>query len=503
MDEAQCAKFNAALGSRPYNWDDRIAQDRKPINYLYTSMYKTEPWPQGTGTVHLHEKVYVARPNDPGLWNQFAADPCLGTPCSPEIQVIGHGVDQLRYEYFYREYASMVFCLDQLNTIEAVVAKMAAIAKGYQKLPEHISSGFLRTLTLRKAGNAATQSGLWLSGMQDSSGNPVAIDVSDNMFAVAQGQSLVGSRNTLFINLNANGGLTALSAVGLTVTNTTQLAANMGQLTMEYLINLQDQLIANGYHDAEWLSDGKFSITMDANTSRRLRQANPALSAMYVSADFAKAGAYYSLGMGGGCGDWLFKPDPEQMRFRFRSDLDGKDFSGGSLAGAIWVEQVFPFQNTPATFGIKPVLSMDWINAALRLFHVYNREARSVQLPNVESVNSEMKFGLARSFMGKWTWRSPDYFTLVDPNTGQICAYNNPKHNQGYFNGEYRYGIKTEYPEIERLILALGEASPFLRVARTNTAPLAPVAGDYQSNIAYDPSCATYTPSGWSYPPED
>lgn len=499
LSESQCRAFNDELGRRPYNWDKRIAQDRKPIDYLYTTMYATEPWDSFTGTVHLHEKVYVARPNDPGLWDQFTADPCVGAPCDPPIQVIGHGVDQLRYEQFYREYASQVFCLDELNTIEEGVAKMAAIAKGYQELPESITSGFLRLLSLRKAGNAATQSGLFFAGMQDSSGNPSSLDISDNMFTVAQGQSLVGSRNTLFINLNANGGLTALG-----ITSTTLLRANFGKLTMEYLMNLEDDLIANGYHKKDWLVGGKFSITADKNTIRELRQANPALSNMYDAADFDKAGAYYSLGMGGGCGDWLFKPDAEQMRFRFRSDLDGKDFSGGTLAGAIWLENVFPYQNVPATFGIKPVYSADWKNAPVRMFHCYNREARTVQLPDITSVNSEMKFGLARSFMGKWTWRSPDYFSFTDPSTGQSCNYNNPKKNKGYFNGEYRMGIKTVYPEIERIIFAQSEASPFLIVPRTNPAPLAPVAGDYVQNIAYNSSCAAYTPTpGFSFPPED
>src|SRR6266576_916075 len=100
LSESQCRAFNDELGRRPYNWDKRIAQDRKPIDYLYTTMYATEPWDSFTGTVHLHEKVYVARPNDPGLWDQFTADPCLGAPCDPPIQMIGHGVDQLRYEQF-------------------------------------------------------------------------------------------------------------------------------------------------------------------------------------------------------------------------------------------------------------------------------------------------------------------------------------------------------------------------------------------------------------------
>ena len=91
---------------------------------------KTDTWANFTGTTHLHEKIYVTRPNDPGIWQQFSADPCVGAPCNVARQYIGHGVDQLRYDRYVREYQTPVFCLDQLDTIEEGIAKMAAIAEG-------------------------------------------------------------------------------------------------------------------------------------------------------------------------------------------------------------------------------------------------------------------------------------------------------------------------------------------------------------------------------------
>ena len=118
LSAADCVKFNDFLGRRPYDWDKRIARDRKPHHYIYTGMYKSSQWPNYTGTTHLHERVYVTRPNDTGLWTQFTADPCLGAPCDTERQFIGHGVDQLRYDRFRRDYQTPVFCIDQLNTIE-------------------------------------------------------------------------------------------------------------------------------------------------------------------------------------------------------------------------------------------------------------------------------------------------------------------------------------------------------------------------------------------------
>jgi hypothetical protein len=500
LTTAQCQQFNDFLGRRPYDWDKRISKDRKPMSYIYTGMYRTETWPTFTGTTHLHERVYVTRPNDPGLWTQFTADPCVGTPCDTPRQYVGHGVDQLRYDRYRREYQTPVFCLDQLDTIEEGIAKMAAIAEGYKELPENICSDFLRLLTLRKAGTQAQGAGLFLAGLQDSQGNPVSIDIADNMFAVNVTGGAGITQNSLFINLNANG---ALSALGF---GTTTLLSNaLGQLSMEYLNNIQEDLAANGYHDKDWLVDGKFSITVDATTRRRLLVANPALTQMYSAADFAKGGAFYSYGVTQGCGDWLFKEDKAQMRFRFRGDMDGKDLSGAALTGSVWVQQIWPFENVAATFGLKPVYSTAWKNAPIRMYHCYNRDARIVYCGDVTSVNDDMKFGLARSFMGQWTWKSPDFFNAVDPNTGVLCQFNNDKKNKGYWLGEYDLAEKTIYPEIERIIFALGEPQPYVRVPRTNTAPTGPTSiTDYQSLLAYNAQCGEYTPTpGFVLPVED
>lgn len=505
LTTAQCAQFNDFLGRRPYNWVKKIAKDRKPHNFLYTSMYKTETWPSFTGTTHLHEKIYVTRPNDPGIWEQFVADPCVGNPCDQTRQHISHGVEQLRFDRYRRTYQTDTFCLDQLNTIEEGIQKIGAIVEGYKEEPENIASDFLRLLTLRKAGTGTVgggAAGLWLAGVQDSGGNPVSITVSDNMFLVMPTNTTSGvgggNANSLLINLNANGELTTLG-----YTTTALLLAAMGMLNMEYLVNQQEDLAANGYHDRDWLTEGKFSITVDSNTRRRLLTANPALTQMYSAADFAKGGAFYSLGMSAGCGDWLFKEDKQQMRFRFRGDLDGKNpLTGGSTSGAIWIQQVWPYENVAATYGLKPQFSQAWKNAPIRLHHVFNRDARVVYVGDITSVNDEMKFGLARSFMGEWSWHSPDVIVTTDPATGVACTLNNDLHNKGYWVGEFDLGEQTIYPEIERMILALGEPQPYVRTPRTVTPAASPANNtDYQSLLAYQNTC--YQNVGFNYPSED
>jgi hypothetical protein len=166
---------------------------------------------------------------------------------------------------------------------------------------------------------------------------------------------------------------------------------------------------------------------------------------------------------------------------RWRSDLD---------------RRVWPFENVAATYGRKPVYSTMWKNAPIRMYHAYNRDAREIFVGDVTSVNDDMKFGLARSFMGQWSWKSPDYFKATDPNTGVVCEFNNDKKNKGYWLGEYDLAEKTVYPEIERLILALGEPTPYVRIPRCNTAPLG--SATYQSLLAYCGECGEYSPAGFA-----
>jgi hypothetical protein len=101
-----------------------------------------------------------------------------------------------------------------------------------------------------------------------------------------------------------------------------------------------------------------------------------------------------------------------------------------------------------------------------------------------------MKFGVARSFMGKWSWKHPSYFNAFDPNTGTVCAIDNVKDNKGFFLGEYDFGVKTIYPEIERWFLALGEATPYTRRPNTVTPVQGPLSTqDYQALLAYNGHC--------------
>lgn len=408
-----CQQFNHHLFRRTPDWDKELAKDRHPHSFTYSGLYESSTWPSFTGTTHTWDKVHVTRPNDDGNWQAMSISGCALDVCDPSRKYTGWGSTRSTYTKYHQDYQSPVFCFDTLRHVEEAIAQLEAIIEGHKQMPDEIVSDFLRLLSLRTCGT------LYIcdSGF-------TSISISDASFSE---------------------GMTKLD-----VASTANLPTS--KLCMPYLNHYLPQLMYNGYHNRSFIPGAKFTCMTDMQTQQELCNANPALSAMYTSADFTKGGKFYAYGVMSGCGDWLFKVDPTPLRF----------YQVGSTSV---LKRVWPFQNVAATIGKKPQFDAQYEAAPYQLSHVYARAARKVFVGDTTPVHPEMKF-LARDLMGKWSWKAPDYFKAMDPNTGTVCEYNNDKKNKGYFLGEFELGVKTEYPEIEMWVLHLRESAPMADVPR-------------------------------------
>lgn len=410
-----CDKFNDYLFRRLENWDKELAKDRYPHNYLYSNMYQTKTWPAFTGHVHKWDRVHVTRANDTGCWEEMDSDSCITNICDPTPKYLGWGSTRDEYVKYHQDYRTPVFCFDQLRHVQEARAQLAAVVEGLQNQPEEIISDFLRILSMRQADY------LHICG---SANTKVTVSDPDTLF----------TEGCLNLDLGGVGNLPT------------------SKLSMEYLDNHIEDLMYNGYHNKEFVPNGKFMITCDIQTQRNLANANPALTGMYQAADFVKGGKFYAYGVMSGVGNWLFHVDKAPLRFNH--------IGGGKL------RRIWPYENEAATVGKKPVFSDQYKNATYQMYHVYNRAAREVYVGDITSVNNTMKFGLARSLMGKWSWKNPDYFDAWDINTGTVCPHDNVKKNKGFFLGEYEMGVKTIYPEIEMIIIAKREPQGIVNVPR-------------------------------------
>jgi hypothetical protein len=400
----QCMKFDNFLFRRTPDWDVKLAKDRFPYSYIYSDMYAQDKWPANSGTTQTFDHVHVTRPNDDGCWDKMNADACLTNACDPKRFYTGWGSTRNSYDIFHRDYQSPVFCYDQLRFVEEAMAQLNAIIEGHKKMPDLIISDFLRLQTQKSAQK------LWICNGTDPD---KTVTITAATFA-----------DCTKIDLGS--------------------AANLptSKITMNYLDNHIEDLGYNGYQDMQYTPEALYRMTADQQTVRDLANQNPALAAMYHGADFAKGGKFFEYGVMNRVGNWLFKRDPEPARY---------EHIGNGVLHRIW-----PYQNIAATVGKKPVFDSAYKKAPYQAFHVYNRAARNIYVGDTRPVNSEMKF-LSRSMMGKWSWKSPDFFQAADPNSGDVCNYQNDKKNKGYFLGEYEFGVKTIYPEIEMWILAQRE----------------------------------------------
>ena len=426
-----CTAFNSFLARQTPNFDKRMARDRHPYAYTYANMYEREKWDAFTGTTHTWDKIHVTRPNDDGSsWPALAIGDDGGTICDvgicdPPRKYTGWGSTRANYGKFHHLYQTPVFCFDQIRHVEHAPEQLEAIIQGHRKMSDLIVSDAIRRL-------AMTQ--------------------SDRIFIAGAADLRLTTTAGMFL---ANGDLDLGGAGNLPTS----------KLDMNYLNNHVEELMAQGYLDREWLPSTSFAITSDLQTNQELANANPALAGMYQAADFAKGGKFYAYGVMRGVGNWVFKLEPEPWRFQH---------VGNGILRKVW-----PYQNIGTTVGKRPVYDLQYKNAKYQLFHVYNRASRVVKVGDITSVNPDMKFGVSRDLMGKWSWHSPDYFRALDPTTGVMCEYQNDQKNKGYFLAEFEFGMKSTDPQIEMFIIA--QRGP---ACLTNT-PLCVNPGDWNPAISY------------------
>jgi len=399
LNQAECSAFNSFLIQHVPNWETELSRDRFPTNTLYNGMYPAGDWPSGVGTELTWERIHVASPNDNGCWDEVNTTACVGKPCDPSRNVIGWGMSSEVYGKHRRIYETIPLCFDQLRDTTHGIERIQQIYEGLKRVPDKIMSDYMRQWTLRSGGT------IYIAGSADT-----RITITDDTFTNTCNRIDLGSADNL----------------------------PTSKLTMQYLNNHYPELLGNGYFDRDYNIDGLVTITSDMQTWQDLSNANPQLYPMYTGADFMKGGKYYAYGVMARVGQFLFKLDSEQLRYRH--------IGGGVL------ERIYPYENEDATIGLKPKYSTAYNNAPYARYHVYNTQSRKVKYPNAKS-GSDLKFG-DRMYNGQWQWSNPDVLIYTDPNTGVECTLNNDFHNKGKFIAWYEIGVKTEYPLIEMNIIA-------------------------------------------------
>lgn len=402
-----------------------------PREVIWTSLYQNKTWESFTGTQHTWDRVHVSMPNDAGDWEQIDAGACAMNICDPQSRQIDWGSTRASLNRFRRRWKTRIFCLDQLRNVEEAQAQLEAIWKGLTMVPEFVNANWI------KYQQALGANVLYICGS-------AGLTVTPNAATFGGGLTTINLGSTAFLPTS--------------------------KLQVPYLMTRIPQLQYDGYFDGDFTPTGKFQLITDIQSAFELANGNPALAAMYDAADFEKGGKFYQYGAMMGVGNFLMKIDPYPARFQH---------IGNGVLQRIW-----PFQNIPATVGLKPVFDPNYELAQYQISSLPHRLAREVYVGEIPSIHPQMKFG-SRDLYGKWNWINDAFLQAFDPNSGAACTMENPVRNKGYFLADFEAGMRNVRPELEAVILHLREPQGVADLPRAAAAnPMI-----YQSLLPYNSFC--------------
>lgn len=403
-----CKHYQDFLFDRTPHYDEDILRDWFPTDDAWMGQTLVGTWDAFTGDTHVFDRMHVGMPDETGCWQTIDTSNCTGTPCAPDERTIGWGSTRKTYGKERRSYITNVLCFDQIDSKAKAKEQFAMIIQGLREVTKMVNSNWMRTWALRGAET------LYIAGAAG-----LTHTINDNVFG------------------------TGTNCDDIVLDSDAQLPTS--KLTIEYLMTFYESLQFTGYFKSKYVPTGIFKLITDPITARDLREGNPALSQLYRFSDFAKGGELFKYGISTAVGNFGIMFDPYPMRF--------VDIGNGNL------RRVYPWQNVPATIGIKPQVDPVYTGAAYQVSYIWHPEAMRVLAQELRPVSSEMPF-LIRDLAGKWRFTGPESDALVvtDPVTATTCTIDNKRRNQGLWWADFQRGVRYERPELVRAILHLREA---------------------------------------------
>lgn len=430
-----CDKYKDYLFDRAPHFDLDILRDWFPTDDAFMGHFMTGTWDAFTGAEHSYDRVHVAFPNVSGCRTPVTRTPDTCETCDLPEKLIGWGTTRKTYGLEGESYRTNLLCFDQINSKAAAKEQFSQILQGLKDATRIIQSNYLRLQALKGAEK------LYIAN---------------------------GADPTKFVTINA----------ALLGTDCTELHLAVGdlptsQLTRPYLENFWEPLQLTGYFKSKYVPAGIMKVITDPTTTRKLRKDN--FEERFRYSDLQKGSELYKFGISDGVGNFGFAWDPYPMRYQ--------RVGGGGL-----LKRIFPWDNVPATIGIKPEVQAAYSKRSYQISYIWHPEAARVLTQQLEAINSEMPF-LVRNLGGKWYFaggNKSEVITWTDPVTGQVCTVDNKRHNKGLFWADFVNAIRYERPELVRAILHLHEPPCVVDDPTCSDEP-ASVVQDYDSGNALCP----------------
>jgi hypothetical protein len=403
-----CKTYFDFLFDQSPHFDKDILKDWFPTDDAWIGHVSTMPWDAFTGTEHEFDKVHVGAPDLSQAWQSFDTQHgnCVANACTPTAISVGWGSTRATYGRSRQRYETNVLCFDQINTRAKAKQQLAEIIRGIKDLTKTIWSDYIRANSLIHA---------------------------STIYIAGAGEKTV-----------ANSGIITGNLASINLGSTANLPTS--NLTIQYLQRFYEPLQAAGYFKSKYVPNGIFKLITDPITSQQLIEGNPTLAHHFKFDDFQKGGTLFKYGMSKGIGNFGISWDNFPARFYH---------TGSGVVTRVW-----PYVNTSATIGIKPMVNPAWLAAPIQYSAVWHPDALKRAVPSLQSVHPEMPF-LTRDLGGKWTFTGPqsDSIVVTDPNDPTTtCVIDNKARNQGLWWADFEAGFRPEFmDEWTRGILHLRE----------------------------------------------
>ena len=417
-----CADFGNWLARRTEHVEEDIIKDITPIGSI-NGMVEVGTFRPFFGTTQTFDKMNRVAVDQSAEWSNVSDANCVGTPCDPHETKLCFGSTRTDYTLQNKSFSTDLVCYDQMLTIDKAKDFWSNAVDQLRDAQQLIIGNRLRTEMFRVADYH------WLAGGGNASG------LTPFTYRVTSGNH---------INIAITGG--ALP--------TSKMVVNMLRR------RLQTQILNGAIGKAAAGQPPVLEVLTDMDTIWDLIQGDSNLADHWRFEAFdSGAPEFYKFGWAGRVGNFNLKADIHPMRFQ--------RLANGQL------NQVFPYANQEASFGIRGIVNQAYIDAPYQALFIWHRRAMRQEVLDATQIHPQMPF-VPRSFGGKWQFVMDNLTcgTAVDAH-GLIIpiAVDNSRRNRGKWIADFKFATKPQYPEFAEVFLHLRENACVVEVPPCDSGP--------------------------------
>lgn len=393
-----CNRIRTELARQTPVYDEVFLDDfisGELVTDPFMGRHRTRGWSDGKDTL-FYDKLHVRQPDYTDPWQRINSEEC-GNACNPPQTTVGWGTTRDSVFMEQKDLNSQPFCLQQLRGIPHVGEQITKMYKIIREIPASFTSDFLRTRftsyhdTLQIAGSSL------------------------NTFTIT--------------SANTDANLTTLNLGSSALLPTSQL-------TLPLMNTYSQKILMRGYSKESGMPNGMINLVTHSLQYADLVGMNPALRGQLYSTSIKSLSPLYRVGEGINAepfGNIMPTFDEKQIRFQH--------------AGNGLLQRVYPYLNTPATTGEKPVENPAWLNARYAISYIlhpmaavlYTPEPKKIH-PMVPTVNSAM--------FGKWTFVNNQGIIRLPNPDGTYCDKDNTDQFWFFWRAHLELGFRYDQREL-------------------------------------------------------